>query len=383
MKNIPQLGYQSILNTRTYIVQYKSCNKPAMFTKLRKSPNTGKLLHRRLSFVLLIFLFVSLWGCGGSQKKLDEQHNDLVQSYSGTARDRGYEISEMNKQLLANANTNVDPSDYMLGSGDLLQVEVFGVKELEAKVRVSSRGYITLPLLNQVEVKGLSAREAEVKIEKLYKVKYIKNPHVSVFVKEHFSQRITLVGQVRNPGTYDYPTKLKLLDVLALAGGLADKAGRSVHVRRIGETRRDGKSFLVDLDMLIKKGKTELNIEINGSDVIFVPEAGVFFADGAVRKPGVYNIKRDMILQEAILIAGGLAPYADKDVLTLIRQHEDGQREVIELDLKKNVDSKQLQIQDRDVIIAKDSAWGKFTSGTGLNIGIPGIIGFGYRDPER
>ncbi|MDM8554878.1 polysaccharide biosynthesis/export family protein [Desulfococcaceae bacterium HSG7] len=340
-------------------------------------------MPRCLSFVLLIFLFVSLWGCGGSQKKLDEQHSDLVQSYSGTARDRGHEISEMNKQLLANANTNVDPSDYLLGSGDLLQVEVFGVKELEAKVRVSSRGYITLPLLNQVQVKGLSAREAEVKIEKLYKVKYIKNPHVSVFVKEHFSQRITVVGQVRNPGTYDYPTKLKLLDVLAIAGGLADKAGRSVHVRRIGGTHSGGKSFLVDLDMLIKKGKTELNIEISGSDVIFVPEAGVFFADGAVRKPGIYNIKRDMILQEAILIAGGLAPYADKDVLTLIRQHEDGQREVIELDFKKNVDSKQLQIQDRDVIIAKDSAWGKLTSGTGLNIGIPGIIGFGYRDPER
>ena len=343
----------------------------------------NKYKHLRFQTLALLLLMAILSGCGSSQKKLDKQHTDLVKSYSGTARDRGYEISEMNKQLLANANTNVDPSDYMLGSGDLLQVEVFGVKELEAKVRVSSRGYITLPLLNQVQVKGLSAREAEVRIENLYKAKYIKNPHVSVFVKEHFSQRITLVGQVKSPGTYDYPTKLKLLDVLALAGGLADKAGRSVHVRRIGETHNDGKSFLVDLDLLIKKGKTELNIEINGSDVIFVPEAGVFFADGALRNPGIYNIKRDMILQEAVLIAGGFAPYADKNILTLVRQHENGQREIIELDMENDPQSKQLHIQDRDVIIAKDSAWGKLTSGSGINIGIPGIIGFGYRDPER
>ncbi len=336
-----------------------------------------------IKIIAIILVLASWWGCGGAQKALDREHADIVESYSESSPNGIDEIAEMNQKLLANANMNVDASDYLLGSGDLLQVRVFGVEELAATVRVSSRGYITLPLLNQVKVKGLSAREAEVKIESLYNAKYMKNPHVSVFVKEHVSQRITLVGQVKNPGTYDYPTKMKLLDVLALAGGLADKAGRSVQVRRIGKTSKEEGSFLIDLDLLIKEGKTQLNIDINGGDVIFVPEAGVFFADGAMRKPGVYNIKRDMVLQEAILVAGGFAPYADEDTLTLIRRRENGQREIIELNMKNDPQSKQIHIQDRDVLVARGSAWGKLTSGSGINIGIPGIIGFGYRDPER
>lgn len=336
-----------------------------------------------ITFVAILFALMLGWGCGGAQKALDAEHADIVKSYSEGSPNGDDEISAMNQKLLANANINVDASDYLLGSGDLLQVRVFGVEELAATVRVSSRGYITLPLLNQVFVKGLSAREAEVEIESLYEAKYMKNPHVSVFVKEHVSQRITLVGQVKNPGTYDYPTKMKLLDVLALAGGLADKAGQSVQVHRAGKSPKDESSFLIDLDLLIEEGKTQLNIEINGGDVIFVPEAGVFFVDGAMRKPGVYNIKRDMVLQEALLVAGGFAPYADEDTLTLIRRQANGQREIIELDIKNDPQSKQIHIQDRDVLVARGSAWGKLTSGSGINIGIPGIIGFGYRDPER
>ncbi len=69
-----------------------------------------------------------------------------------------------------------DPSDYLLGAGDLLQISVFEAEELNAKVRVSSRGYVTLPLIGSVRVKGLSAREAEQKIEELYRERYIKNP---------------------------------------------------------------------------------------------------------------------------------------------------------------------------------------------------------------
>ena len=91
---------------------------------------------------------------------------------------------------------------------------------------------MTLPLLGSVLVDGLSAREAEEMIENLYRVRYIKDPHVSIFVEEHFSRRVTLMGQFRNPGTYDYLSKQRLLDVMALGGGLSDIAGRVVQVRR-------------------------------------------------------------------------------------------------------------------------------------------------------
>lgn len=140
---------------------------------------------------------------------------------------------------------------------------------------------------------------------------------------------------------------------------------------------------MVDLDKLIKEGRTEFNIQINGGDIVFVPEAGSYFVDGAVRRPGSYLIKQEMVLREALLAAGGLAPYAKKNTLTLIRYQKDGKRQIIDIDLEKSPEGQEIKVRDRDVIIAEASGWGKVVHGTGLNIGIPGIFGFGYRSPER
>ena len=308
------------------------------------------------------------------------QNHGIVERYAVASR-KGGEITRLNKQLFAAARMNVDPSDYLLGAGDLLQIAVFESKNLDTTVRVSSRGFVTLMLLGQVQIKGLTGREVEIKIEDLYRAKYIKDPHVSVFVKEHFSQRVTLVGQFENPGTYDYASKQRLLDAMALAGGLTDKAGHTVQIRRSGKMVGEPNVFVVDLDQLIKEGRTELNIEINGGDIIFVPEAGNYFVDGAVRRPGSYIIRNKMVLMEALLAAGGVAPYALKDSIVLIRYVEDRGREIIELDLD-NPDHQEMEIQDRDIIIVKTSFWGKVVHGAGINIGIPGL-GVEYDNPER
>lgn len=309
---------------------------------------------------------------------------DLVKSYAAVPDDgKTEQIEQLNDQLFAAANINVDPSDYLLGPGDLIEVEIFEAEELNTTARVSSRGHITLPLLDQVEVKGLTAHEAEERIETLYREQYIKDPHVSIFVKEHFSQRITLVGQVKNPGTYDYMARQRLLDVLALAGGLTDKAGPYVQVRRSGATTDQRNVYMVDLEKLIHEGAVQLNLTINGGDVVFVPEAGLFFVDGAVRRPGSYPIKSKITLREALLVAGGLAPYAEKNLVTIIRDGGVQGRKVIRLNLETDPGAAETKIKDHDVIVAKDSAWGKMVHGTGFNIGVPGFLGIGYRDPAR
>ena len=292
------------------------------------------------------------------------------------------EIAEINEKLFASANMGTDPSDYPLGSGDLLQVKVFEAEDLNTTVRISSRGYITLPLLGAVLVKDLSAREAEEKIENLYRARYIKDPHVSVFVEEHFSRRVTLMGQFRNPGTYDYLSKQRLLDVMALGGGLSDKAGRVIQIRRYGGSANGQDVFVVDLDQLIKEGRSELNIEINSSDVLFVPEAGTFFVDGAVRRPGAYFIKHKTTIQEALLEAGGLAPYANKDHAVLVRYTEKGERQMIKLDLLQP-ETMEMEVKDRDVLITEASAFGKLVHGVGINLGVPGFGSLGYRNPEN
>jgi polysaccharide export outer membrane protein len=290
------------------------------------------------------------------------------------------EVKELNEKILSLAQINHDPSEYVLGPGDLLQIKVFEAEELASSVRVSSRGFVTLPLIGQIRIKGLTAREAEQEIEDNYRGRYILDPHVSIFVAEHFSQRITLVGQFKEPGTYDYLAKQTLLDVIALGGGLSEKAGQIVQIRRGGNDKNKQEMYIVDLDQLIRAGNEELNIAINGGDVLFVPEAGVFFVDGAVRRPGAYPIKHRTIVQEALMEAGGLASYANKETLQLVRVI-DGERKVINLDLNKN-ESKEIVVKDRDVLIAGSSAMGKLVHGFNLFIGIPGVGGAGYRDPE-
>jgi len=291
------------------------------------------------------------------------------------------EITNLNEQLFAQAQIGEDPSDYLLGAGDLLQITVFEAENLNTKARVSSRGFITLPLLGQIKVKGLTARKAEIKIEELYREKYIKDPHVSVFVEEHLSQRVTLVGQFKKPGTYDYFSQQRLLDVMALAGGFSEKAGRTIQVRRKNTKPGESGLFLVDRDQLFKEGRTELNIEILGGDTIFVPDAGHFFIDGAVREPGNYPITKKMLIKDALLAAGGTRPYADKEYFVLIRYVRDEGRKVIELKFD-NPEHLKIEIKDHDIIIVESSNWGKIMHGGRINIGIPGF-GVGYTDPER
>lgn len=326
--------------------------------------------------ILAVLLLGILPGCGGNQQTT----SDIVKQYSATPVQND-EITRLNEQMFAAANMKTDPSDYLLGAGDLLQVTVFESKELNATVRVSSRGYITLPLLGQIKVKGLTAREAEIEIEKSYRARYIKDPHVSVFVQEHMSRRVTLVGQFKQPGTYEYPSKQTLLDVMALAGGLTDKAGNMVQVRRHEARPGEPNVLVIDLDRLIKEGRTDLNVSINGGDIIFAPEAGHFFVDGAVRRAGSYPIREKLGLNEALVTAGGIRPWGLKDSIVLIRNVEGKGRTGIEIDLN-NPDDQKIQIKDGDIIVVKASSWGSMVHGGGVHIGVPGF-GIGYSNPEN
>jgi polysaccharide export outer membrane protein len=282
------------------------------------------------------------------------------------------EISELNEKILSQAQMSSEPGDILIGEGDLLQISVFEAKELDKTVRVNSRGFISLPLIGEVWLSGLTAIEAEEKIEEMYKRSFIKDPHVSIFVEEQISQRITLVGQFKNPGTYDYLSNQRLLDVIALGGGLSEHAGQIVQVRRTRYGQGEPNTFIVDLDRLIKEGDVELNIRLNGGDVLFVPEAGVFFVDGAVRRPGAYPIKHKTVVQEGLVEAGGFESSAKKDKIKLVRMTENGERKIIDLDLNET-SSNEMALKDRDILIVGESGLGT----RGFSISVFGT-GFAY-----
>src|SRR6266436_4827859 len=124
--------------------------------------------------------------------------------------------------------------DYVIGSGDLLVIQVFDVPELSREIRVSQTGTIGIPLVRvRLHVSGLTELQAELKIAEVLEANgLVSHPEVSVSVKERKSKPITVVGAVIHPMVYQADRQVTLLDVLAEAGGITPDAGESVIVTR-------------------------------------------------------------------------------------------------------------------------------------------------------
>lgn len=110
-------------------------------------------------------------------------------------------------------------ADYRLGPNDLMDVEVFGLPDLKRTVRVNSSGQVSLALVGNILLAGLSAQQAEAVISNKYSENFLQNPQVSVFIREFTTQRITIEGAVARPGIYPVTGQVTLLRALALAGG--------------------------------------------------------------------------------------------------------------------------------------------------------------------
>jgi polysaccharide biosynthesis/export protein len=137
------------------------------------------------------------------------------------------------RELSAAAARN-GPHDYVIGTGDVLSIDVFDVKELSRDVRVSQTGTIGIPLVPvRLHVAGLTEVQAQEKIAEVLEANgLVTHADVSVIVKERKSKPITVVGAVTHPLVYEADRPVTLLEVIAEAGGLANDAGSQVIVTR-------------------------------------------------------------------------------------------------------------------------------------------------------
>ena len=202
------------------------------------------------------------------------------------------------------AQAAAKPEDYRLGAGDLVRIVVFDHDELSVDARVSQTGNITFPLVGLVSVAGLSTREAELLLaRRLIEGGFVKQPEVSILVEEYQSQKVSVMGQVAKPGQYPLDASKKILDMLAMAGGvLNDTAADEATL-----VRADGKREVVDLQKLFD-GDPSVNYAVHDGDTVFVPHAPQFYIYGQVQHPGQYRLMRNTTLSQAISIGGGLMP---------------------------------------------------------------------------
>ncbi|MBC7362906.1 MAG: polysaccharide export protein, partial [Candidatus Aminicenantes bacterium] len=159
--------------------------------------------------------------------------------------------------------------EYVIGPRDLLEIKVFELPEFDQTVRVSENGTITLPLIGNVQVGGLTKEKIEKKLAELLD-KYVKNAQVSVFIKEYQSSRVAIIGAVEKPGMYELVGRQTLLQMISQAGGFKENAANEIYVLREGQDGNTA-SIAIDLEDLLLNGNQKLNIPIQPNDVINVP----------------------------------------------------------------------------------------------------------------
>jgi len=315
------------------------------------------------------------------------------------------------------ASAHVMPHDYILGNGDLLELEVFDVKELSRVVRVSQTGSIGIPLVPiRLHVAGLTEVQAEQKISEVLESNgLVSHAEVSLTVKERKSKPITVVGAVGHAMVYQADRPVTLLEVLAEAGGVANDAGDTVIVNRPaheapsdpseppaigpedpapataskapaheGSPQQSASSaaagsnasanppapidpphlnntITINLNELMESGDATNNIILQAGDIVTVPHSGIVYVLGAVSKPGGFVLANDrgqLTTLKILALAGGLSPTAKSDHAVIVRKDNQGQQHEVAVDLKKVMQrqSEDLQLQPSDILYVPNSA---------------------------
>jgi polysaccharide export outer membrane protein len=238
-----------------------------------------------------------------------------------------------------------------IGPGDLLEIVVFDTPELSTHVRVTQDGFANLPVIGRLNLNGMNADQAARLIEvELRKRNLLLEPHVTVFITEYASQGATVSGEVRQPGIYPTLGKRRLLDMLAIAGGLPATAGKTATI-----IHRDDPSHPLNVPLQATPDHlgAQLNPEIFPGDTIIVAKAGVVYIVGDVAKSGGFLVDNNERLStaQALALAGGANRTAALSKTRLIRKVEGG-REEYTLDLAKLLKGQQadLKLNDGDII---------------------------------
>jgi len=208
--------------------------------------------------------------------------------------------------------------EYRLGPKDLLEIRVLEIPELNVERRVSESGNISLPLLGETPVSGMTPEELRVRLETSLRSRFVNRANVSVIIKEYANKPISILGAVSRPGSLTVSGRWTLLQAISSAGGLTERAGRRIYILRRNDS---GEAQVVEVNVadLFGSTSTAWKIPIYPSDVINVPARSVvkIYCLGEVKQPGELEFETDdrISLLSVIAKSGGLSDRASNRIL--------------------------------------------------------------------
>lgn len=211
----------------------------------------------------------------------------------------------------------------LIGAADGVSIQVLEAPELTQHVRVTDSGFIPLIVGGSVKIGGMApSKAADAIAQALKSGNYLLNPHVTVTVDQYATQNVTVMGQVKQPGSYPIGTPRSVIDVLALAGGMTDLADRRITVER--QSSKDTVQYFLSNQ---SKAALDGNALVYPGDIVLVAKIDVVYVMGDVPRPGGYPMSTNdgkLSLLEAVSLAGSAMPHAVPNSTRLIRKLADG-----------------------------------------------------------
>jgi len=216
---------------------------------------------------------------------------------------------EMQRKL-SPADLRPTSSDYLVGPGDILEIEVAELKASRMKTTVLPDGMLYFDVAEGVRAAGKSLKQISAELgEQLSS--YYSSPVVTVNLFQAESQRFWVLGQVKTPGAFPMAGPTNLLEALSKAGGLfsGEISGETQEVADLDRAIlvRDGKPLPIDFRSLVEYGDMSQNVYVKGGDYIYLPsvQSRAVYVLGAVKKPGPLYFKDDITAISALAQAGG------------------------------------------------------------------------------
>lgn len=262
--------------------------------------------------------------------------------------------------LSAPGTPSLGSEERPLGREDLIEISVFEVPELNRTVRITEAGTISLPLIGEVQAAGLTPRELEMRLKEMLSRGLVRDPEISVFVQEHGSKRVSVLGAVGKPGVYAMLGPRTLLQILAEAGGVLEEAGQELYVIR---HQPDGtvKRIPISLQGLMTQEGVQADLLLEPGDVISVPRDRLVYVyvDGAVKSPGRIEqpTSRALTVLQAIAKAGGSTERANLKKVRILRREPGGTQRAIPVDVRSIRDGKVPDpiLLDGDVVVVPET----------------------------
>jgi polysaccharide export outer membrane protein len=259
-------------------------------------------------------------------------------------------VSLMVVPLVALAQTPLPQQadkDYIIGPEDILEIQVWGNRDLNQTVFVRPDGRTSLPLVGEIGVAGKTVQQLQDHLGAVYE-KTVRGAVVTVIVREIRSRPVFFIGGFGKPGVMQLTRELTLLQAISVVGGVIANADSEKGFLLRGEKR-----IPIDFNRLLQRGDLSQNPKLEPGDSVVVPLADAVYVNGEVKLPGAVKYTGDLTILKAITQVGGLTPLASGGRVDVLRGNSE-KKERIRVDVDKMMrspdDNPDIRLQPNDII---------------------------------